>query len=216
MAIYELDHHDIRDISSEVLGWDGRLKVLSADYWLTTTAEERALFGHRYGYYGFPTVELVEHLKELIGDRKAIEIGSGNGVLAEALGIPATDNRSQEKEPWRTAILLAGQPTVPYGDNVEDCHASRAVRQYKPDVVIGCWVTHKWDPARPEAGGFEAGVDEEDILRNCAQYVLIGNERVHKDKKIWPRLHTIDFPTFVYSRAMKPRDFICTWRGLKR
>lgn len=216
MRTFALDPDKIRDIADEVLDEAGRMRVLPAEYWATTTPEERALFGHRNGIYSFPTVELVEHLREFIGARTAIEIGAGHGVLAEALGIPATDNRQQEWEKYRLILAATKQPPVRYGPNVIDCHASRAVRRFKPAVVIGCWVTHKYDPKRHEAGGNEVGIDEEDILRNCAVYVVVGNEAVHAGKKIWTRKHEIVYPPFVYSRATNgTRDFIATWRGLK-
>jgi hypothetical protein len=212
-----LDPTRIRDISPDVLDDAGRLRVLPAAYWADTTADERALFGHRHGIYSFPTVELVEHLRDLIGGRSAIEVGAGHGVLAEALGIPATDNRMQEKDPYRQVYAATGQPPVRYGPNVIDCHASRAVRRYRPQVVIGCWVTHKYDPARHEAGGNEVGVDEPDVLRNCGAYVLVGNEQVHAAKAIWRRPHQIEYPPFVYSRANNgSRDFIAVWPGARR
>lgn len=214
MNTFVLDPTSIRDIAPEVLDDRGCLRVLSAAYWVTTTPDERALFGHRHGLYSFPTVELVEHLRGIIGGRSAIEIGAGHGVLAEALGIPATDNRMQEWPKYRAIYAVTGQPAVPYGPNVVDCHASRAVRRYKPQVVVGCWVTHLYDPARYEAGGNEVGVDEEDILRHCETYVVVGNEKVHAGKKVWNRPHKVEYPPFVYSRAHNgTRDFIATWRG---
>lgn len=214
MATYQLDPSKIRDISPDVLDEHGRLRVLPAAYWATTTPAERLLFGALHGIYSFPTVELVERLQQIINGRSAIEIGAGHGVLAEALGIPATDSREQERPEWRALIALQGQHPVPYGDNVQQMHASRAVRRHKPDVVIGCWVTQKWDPHRPIRESKPDGVDEEDILRNCATYVLVGNEKIHRQKHIWSRPHTIEHPPYVYSRAMNgTRDFIATWQG---
>lgn len=214
MNAFVLDPKSIRDLAPEALGPDGRLRVLPAAFWAATTPAERALFGHRYGLYSFPTTELVEHLRTLIGGRPAIEIGAGHGVLAEALGIPATDSRMQDQPHYRAHYAALGQPTVPYGPNVIDCHASRAVRRYRPAVVVGCWVTHKYDPRRHAAGGNEVGIDEPDILANCALYVVVGNEQVHAGKAIWARRHSITFPDFVYSRAQNgSRDFIATWPG---
>lgn len=209
-----LDPARIRDISGDVLDAQGRLRVLPTAYWAGTTTEERALFGHRHGLYSFPTVELVEYLRTLIGGRTAIEIGAGHGVLAEALGIPATDSRMQEWDKYRALYAAAGQAIVPYGPNIIGCHASRAVRRYKPQVVIGCWVTHLYDRARHAAGGSEVGIDEEDILRNCAAYIVVGNEKVHAGKKIWRHPHRIEYPPFVYSRASNgTREFVATWSG---
>lgn len=212
--MYRLDPSKIRDISPDVLDEHGRLRVLPAAYWAATTPAERLLFGALHGIYSFPTVELVERLQQIINGRSAIEIGAGHGVLAEALSIPATDSREQELPEWRALIALQGQQPVRYGDNVQQMHASRAVRRHKPDVVIGCWVTQKWDPSRPIRESKPDGVDEEDILRNCATYILIGNEKIHRQKHIWSRPHTIEHPPYVYSRAMNgTRDFIATWQG---
>ncbi len=207
-----LDPSRIRDISPLVLDRRGRMRILPAFFWATTTMEERALFGLLNGIYSFPTVELVEYLTEVIAGRSAIEIGAGNGVLAEALGIPATDNRMQEKLPYRLIYQVSGQTPVRYGPNVVDCPADEAVRRYKPDVVLACWVTHRYDPARPAAGGNEIGVDEQDILDHCGTYVVVGNERVHEHKAIWAAPHTITYPPYVYSRASNgSRDFVATW-----
>lgn len=212
MSAYVLDPARTRDIGPEVLDENGRLRILSASYWATTCAEERALLGYRHGLYGLPTVELVEHLKELIGDRTAIEIGAGSGVLAEALGIRATDNRMQEIPKYREALTAAGQPCVRYGPNVIKSDAVRAVQVYKPEVVIGCWITHRYERSRHWAGGNEIGVREEEIIR-LAEYIFIGNERVHRSKKIWDLPHEIEYPSFVFSRSMNgTRDFIATWR----
>lgn len=212
-----VDPEKIRDIAPEVLGEDGRLRILPAAYWATTTVQERALFGQRHGIYSYPTQELVDHLRDIIDGRKAIEIGAGNGVLADALGIPGTDSRQQDKEPYRSMYALGGWATVPYGPNIVEAHASRAVRQYRPDVVIGCWVTRKFDPAQPEAGGNEVGIDELDVFTQCRTYVLVGNEKVHAISRMWTRPHTIEYPPWLYSRASNgSRDFIAVWQRQAR
>ncbi len=214
--MFELRPGLIRDISAEVLGPDGRMQILPAAYWAGTTTAERALFGHTHGIYSLPTVELVDHLRAVIGPHKAIEIGAGNGVLAQALGIVATDSRQQEKEPWRSAILAARQPLVPYGDNVIEMAGNRAVRHYKPDIVLACWVTHKYRPHRHSDGGNQAGVTEEDILTQ-ATYIFVGNEKVHQHKSIWNQPHSIEYPPYVYSRSQSgAREFIATWPGRRR
>ncbi len=216
MDALTLDVNTTRDLRPEVLGEDGRIQILPAAYWETTTREERALFGTRTGIYSFPTVELVARLKEIINGRSAIEIGAGNGVLAEALGIPATDNFQQCMLQYRIIYESSKQAIVPYGPNVHQMHASRAVRHFKPQVVIGCWVTHKWDKNRPELEGNEVGIDEPDILRNCEDYVVVGNEHVHRLKPIWDRKHTIEYPSYVYSRSFNgTREFIATFPGLR-
>lgn len=209
---HELDKAATRDIAPDVLDQDGRIKVLPASYWQTTTRDERALFGHQHAMYSFPTTELVERLTQIIDGRSAIEIGAGNGVLAQALGIPATDSHQQEIPKYRAFYLLSGQPTITYGPNVEQMHASRAVRHYKPKVVIGCWVTHKWEAARSQAQGNEDGVDEADVMAHCDTYVLVGNEHVHRFSRMLERRPAIEYPDWLYSRASNDtRNMIAVW-----
>ncbi len=209
-----LNPSEIRDIAPDVLDKAGRIRVLPAAFWESTTPQERALFGHRHAIYSFPTAELVEHLATLIDGRTAIEIGAGHGVLAQALDIPATDNRMQNKARYRRIYDLTGQPTVEYGRNVIELDAAAAIRRYRPDVVIGCWVTHKYEPHRHFAGGNEIGIDEHDLIAKVQQYVVIGNDQVHGTKPVWELPHTREYLPFVYSRAANgSRDFLAIWRG---
>lgn len=209
-----LDPRSIRDISGLLLDEQGRLKVVPASVLAQTTREERALFGVRHGLYSFPTLELVEHVRTLIGGRKAIEIGAGYGVLAAALGIPATDNRQQEQPDIAAYYAALRQPTVPYGPNVERLDSRQALAKYRPQVVVGCWVTHRYDPRRHEAGGNQDGVVEEEVIDSCEAYVFIGNEKVHAGKSIWSRPHEKMTAPWVYSRAANGSpDFIAVWPG---
>lgn len=203
---------EIRDISPLVLDETGRMRVLPAEFWASTTTQERALFGHLHGIYGFPTTELVEFLRNQIGDRSALEIGAGNGVLAEALGIRATDSFQQIQPKYRPVYEAMGQPIVPYGPNVEMLDAKLAVQRYKPDVVIGSWITHKYDRRRRRAGGNEAGVDEAAVIAKVQTYIHIGNEKVHEGKAIWDQPHRRIRAPFVYSRSCNGSDdFIAIW-----
>lgn len=212
--VFEVSPVMTRDISGEVLDERGLPRVLPASYWATTTPDERAVFGHRYGLYSFPTVELVDYLRDLIGGRPAIEIGAGHGVLATALDIPATDSKQHEMPEYKLMYNRGdgGHPPAPYGPNVIHLDAAAAVYKFRPKVVIACWVSHKFNPRRPRASGNERGVNEGNVIDRCETYVLVGNEAIHRDKPIWERPHTIIYPGFVYSRARNgSRDFIATW-----
>lgn len=201
-----------RDLSPEVLDDAGRLKILPAEYWAGTTINERAVFGVSHGIYCFPTTELVEHLGNTINGRTAIEIGAGCGVLADALGITGTDSYQQLKPKYRKVYEQAKQAIVPYGPNVLRMDAREAISRYHPEVVIGAWVTHKYNPAQHWDGGNEDGVDEMHILRNVKTYVAIGNQKVHRGKAIWSQLHLIMHPPWVYSKAMNGTpDFVARW-----
>lgn len=206
-----LDTAGTRDLRPLVMK-NGRLQVLPSSFWAGTTVEERAILGAREAIYGFPTVELVEYLKTLIGGRSAIEIGAGNGVLAHALGIRATDNRMQTWPKYQLIYGATGQKTIKYGANVQTYDAVQAVLKFKPQVVIGCWVTHKWDDAQQD--GNADGIVEEEILAGCEEYIVIGTDEIHaKIKPIRRFPHTIEYHDFLYSRRQKGRDVIIRWPG---
>jgi len=213
MDWYHLDPVTVRDISGLLLDERQNLRVVPARVLESTTPEERMLFGVRHGLYSFPTEELCAFLQERIRGRRAIEIGAGHGVLAKALSIPATDNRQQEDGAVKAHYAAIGQPTVPYADHVEKLDAASAVGKYRPDVVVACWVTHRFDPQRPHAGGNRSGVDEAAIIASCDEYIFIGNEHVHANKAIWALPHEKLTPPWIYSRAVNgSRDFIAIWR----
>lgn len=212
-----IDPNAVRDLGPLVLDDRGHPRVLPASFYAETTREERALLGLRCGAYGLPTVELVAYLQSIIAGRSALEIGSGNGVLARALDIPATDNRQQDAPDIRKYYEALGQPTIRYGDNVEALDAHAAVARYRPQVVIASWVTHRYDPCRHWAGGNQDGVTEEDIIANCDAYVFIGNESVHRAKSIWAQPHQRWSPPWLYSRAVNgSQDFIAIWERSRK
>lgn len=209
-----LDPSKVRDISPLLLDEQGRLKVVPASVLHDTTVTERAMFGLRHACYVLPTVELVERLKSLIAGRRAIEIGSGNGVLAQALGIVATDNHQQTWPHVKAQYDLMRQPVIQYGAHVQRMSAEEAIREYKPQVVVAAWVTHRYDPARAWAEGNEDGVDERELLKNCEHYLFVGNEQVHKKKAIWDMPHRLEYPPYLFSRAVnQTRDFLAVWEG---
>lgn len=208
-----IDQPPVRGIAPSLLDASGTLCVVPASVLARTTAEERLVFGLRHGLYSFPTEELVAFLKNRIRGRTAIEIGAGHGVLAKALGIPATDNRQQEDPRMQAYYAARGQATVPYGDHVDALDALAAVKRHRPQVVVACWVTHKFDPRRPQAEGSEFGVKEEEVISSCEEYIFVGNEQVHKRKPIWAMPHEKWTPPWVYSRAVNgSADFIASWR----
>lgn len=213
MEAFAIDPTRVRDISSYLLDSHGRLRVTSARTLEATTAQERLLFGVRQGVYSFPTDELCDFLRARIAGKIAIEIGAGHGLLAQALSIPATDNRQQEEAEVQAYYQQIGQPTVRYGENVEKLDAASAVAKYRPNVVIACWVTHQFDPGRARAGGSVSGVDEASLIASCDEYIFIGNEHVHAHKPIWKLPHEKLTPPWIYSRAVNgSRDFIAIWR----
>lgn len=212
MNSFILDPRGARDLSSLLLDAQGNLRPVPAQQLAQTTPAERSIFCVQQGLYGLLTVELLEYLEKAIGGRKAIEIGAGHGRLAHHLGIPATDNRQQERPEIRAIYEALRQPVVRYGDNVEPLDAATAVRKHRPQVVVASWVTHRYAPHRHEAGGNQDGVDEEDVLANCDTYIFIGNEQVHAKKSLWSQPHTKVHAPWLFSRAGNGSpDFIAVW-----
>lgn len=206
----------VRDLSPDLLDPLGMPRVIGAAFFEQTTVQERALFGNRHGVYGFVTYELLEWLQDRINGRKAIEIGSGNGSLAYALDIPATDSKMQDNPIVAKLYENIGAPTVKYGPNVQRLPANDAVVVHKPKVVIAQWVTHLYKQSRHEAGGNMWGVNEERIIKSCEEYIFIGNEQVHAGKSIWNLPHEIIYPDWLYSRAGNgSRNFIACWKNQK-
>jgi hypothetical protein len=211
--------NQVRDIAADVLepGMAGRPQVLPASFWAKTTVTERAVLGARHGIYSFPTEELVAWLRAYLDGRSAIEIGAGHGALAAALGIPATDSCLQADPAVAAYYRTIGQALVQYGPNVEKLDAHAAVAKHRPQVVIACWVTHKYDPARHDAGGNQFGVAEEAIVDDSEEYIFIGNTHVHRGKSVWSRPHERFEPNWLYSRAVNgSRDFIAMFPGGRR
>jgi hypothetical protein len=210
--MFLIDPTTTRDLSPDALDSNGLPRILPAAFWAATTRAERALYCVRNGIYCIPTAELVEHLRAMIGGRKAIEIGSGNGVLAQALGIPATDNRMQEAPFIRALYDASEQAPVRYGLNVERLDAHLAIATHRPDVVIGAWVTHRYDPNDHDAGGNAYGPYGTAIVRSVDEYILIGHTGVHAQNPLWRTPHIVEYPGFLYSRAMSEgRDFIASF-----
>jgi hypothetical protein len=216
MGVTTLDTRGVRDLSPDLLAPDGSLQVMPAAYYRDTTVVERALFCQRHGIYGLLTEELIAWLRERLAGRSAIEIGAGAGHLARALGIRATDSKMQDDPSVSAWYAAHGQPTVQYGPHVERLEAKEAVRKHRPQVVIASWVTHRYRPNRHAAGGNMFGVNEEEIIQRCEEYIFIGNTQVHAGKSIWSRPHDMLHPDWLYSRAHNGTpEFIACWRGGK-
>lgn len=212
MQKFSIDPSQVRDITPLIAGEDARLRVMPASFYQGTTKEERGVAGFHTAAYVLPTTELIDWLTVAIAGRRAIEVGAGNGVLAQALGIPATDNRMQEQPSIKAYYKAVGQKVVSYGNNVEAYPAEEAVKVFQPEVVLAAWVTHKFDESRREAEGNMFGVNEEAIVAGCKTYIFVGNTKVHANKSIWSLPHKRFEPPWLYSRAVNGSpDFIAVW-----
>jgi hypothetical protein len=201
-----------RDPGTEgALDKSGTLLIHPAEWWAQFSQSEIAMFCVRHGIYCVPTTELVDWLRTEL-EAPAIEIGSGNGVLANALGIAATDSMMQLDPVIKAQYYdAAGQPTIQYGPNVKRMAADEAVRFYKPRTALACWVTHKFRPHEEWREGNQYGVKEEAILKR-ARYVFVGNENVHRGKPILELKHRHHHFPWLVSRSMtEAPNFIGIW-----
>jgi len=107
-----------------------------------------------------------------------------------------------------------GQRTIDYPKWIEKLTARAAIEKYKPEVVVGSWVTQLYKGDDPKVGASVLGIDEEAILDAGITYVVIGNQNVHGDKRIMTVPHQeFAFP-FLRSRARYPeQDRIWIWNG---
>jgi hypothetical protein len=191
---------------------EGTLLVKPASFYAQFSTTEVAYFGVKNGLYSIPTTELVAWLKRVVGVRRMLEIGSGNGVLAQALDIPATDNLMQTWPDVMAHYRLLQQATVRYGSWVENLHAHEAVARYEPEVVLACWVTHKYRDDRPELSGNMFGVDEEALLSRCQTYIHVGNGETHAGKPLKNLPHRRYQFDWLVARTTKPAlNEICVW-----
>ena len=137
--------------------------------------EELRLYCHFRGIYAVITSELCDWFLRNVNLRDSIEIGAGNGTLGRDLGIRLTDNYNQTRNDVKSFYIAIGQPVIKYPRDVQKIDAIKAVRKYQPRVVIGSWITRKFNPNEPEKGGNMYGVDEVKLVKNCEVYYHVCN-----------------------------------------
>lgn len=172
--------------------------------------EQLRMFLHKYGLYTMPTTELIEYLAGIIAGKRAIEIGAGMGVIGRALGIPVTDNKMQSWPEVKAYYNLMRQPTIRYPADIIELDAHEAVKRYRPQVVIGSYITHKWRPGM--TSGNQYGVDNLKIARKVEAYYMIGSLTTHMQDPAMKHLDGIERHDFLYTRGGKENSVIFRWK----
>ena len=202
------------DYIDEILLVNGQLQVVSALTLEKINKIHLALWGNKRGIYCFPTVELIEWLKLKIGGRTAIEICSGTGVIGRALVIISTDSYIQTTPDMIAYYRLAGQVPIFPPEDVKKFEANDAVDHYKPQVVLGSYITQKFLPGDEvnKTGSSVYGVDELAMLPKIETYIAVGNTSTHGDKRLLKFPHErYQFP-WIYTRSLKPElNEIVVW-----
>lgn len=201
-GVFVLDRNIDVSYLDALLMKEGHLQVVDDDVYQDIPQEHLALWCHGKGIYGLPTTELLNWLKQHIAKDRTIEIGSGNGALGRALDIPITDSCMMRDPQVAMLYQLQGQPITNYPDDIIEMDAVSAVQHFKPSVVIGYWVTHKYREDEHWRGGNMFGIDEDFILDNVDKYIVIGNSTVHMNKRILDRPHSRISFSWVRSRSM--------------
>lgn len=204
----------VNNLDKLLLTKERRIKLLSIEFYKELDREYLQIWAHKRARYLIPTIELVNWLKEKIGDRKAIEIGSGNSDLSYYLGIQGTDSCiQQDDEDVRAYIALYNQPGTCPREDILKLEALEAIELLKPDVVIGAWITQYGNPLEQGQGRNLYGVKENDLINQC-EYIFLGNKVVHKAKDILSIEHEeYGLETGIYSRAIRPDgDVIWIWK----
>lgn len=204
---------DISYLDSVLFDQNGNLRILFASEYAAIKHDHLRLWCHARGIYGLPTIELLTWLKMFVIPEKTIEIGAGNGAIGRTLGIPITDSCLMRNQKVAAYYEAMGQPITTYPDDIIKLDAVVAVKSFKPDVVIGCWVTHKFKPGERWRGGNKWGIDEEQIINRVKTYIVIGHADIHRDKPIMDSPHkTFAFP-WLWSRGEDHgKDRIFVWQ----
>ncbi len=86
---------------------------------------------NKKGIYCFYTKELISRLSSIIGNKKCIEIGAGDGTLYRFLKQTGSDITASDNFSWTGYI--------DYPESVERLSAKQAIEKHKPEVVICSW-----------------------------------------------------------------------------
>lgn len=194
-----LPSQDTEHLDSILLDESGFCRPLPAAELRRIGRDQFRIWCARNAVYAYPSLELVEWLRELIAGRPAIEVGAGNGHLGRSLGIPMTDSGMQLMPAVADHYRALGQAPTNPPDCVELLGAEEAVAKYRPQVVVASWLTHRWRPGMSE--GNEMGPEEENIVQACEAYVHVGNDGVHRQKPIWALEHRKEYHDWLVSRA---------------
>lgn len=201
MGISFLPKVDVCDLERQFLDDSGNLKIVPSGVYSTVNYDHLRLFCHKYGFYCLPTTELIGWLILNMSIGKTIEIGAGNGAVGRALGIPITDSCAQQNPEVASFYKSLGQPVTHYPRDIIKVDALTAIRSFRPEVVVACWVTHKYNPNEAWREGSKWGIEERLVLKKIKKYILIGHEKIHNNKPIMDLPHETFYYPWLWSRA---------------
>lgn len=108
------------------------------------------------GIYCFYSGELIQRLAELIGPRRCLEVGAGDGCLSRFLAGAGVDITATDDHSW--------EHLIDYPADVERLDAAKALQRHRPEVVICSWP--------PAGNGFERRIFS---TSSVGLYIMIGS-----------------------------------------
>ncbi len=205
----EIESSNVQYLDDILLDKMGLLRVLSAKTLRDIKYPDLQIWANLHGVYVFPTIELIDWLRAKIAGRKAIEIGAGHGAIGRSLDIPRTDSYIQTTPEVKLYYQMIGQKVVEPPPDVLKFEATAAVLNFKPQVVIGGFITQLYQPGdevEPKIGSSVFGVDEQFIYTQVEEYVMIGNLGTHKDKRLLAMPHEKLYYDWIITRSLQTEN----------
>jgi len=209
VSVHVLEVADTTYLDELLIGADGLIRPVPAESLESVPVGHYMQWCVKHGVYQIPTTELILWLNAKIGVKTCIEICAGKSGIGYQLGVKTTDSYMHAIPDIREWYLANGlTPTDPPA-YVEKIDANAAVKKYDPHVVLGCWVTQKWQPSDNEGSTY--GSVEEDWLDAGKTYIHVGSLSVHRSKRILRRAHEVyQFP-WLFSRSGRTSNRIWVW-----
>lgn len=196
----------------------GRMRVLEAGMLRALPHHALQYWASERGRYQFPTLELVQWLRERVAGRPSIEIGAGYGDIGRNVGLTLTDSHFQTSEEMRRLYgVMHTKPITPPSDVMKREGLAAAMR-YRPAVCLACWVTQRYQPGDEETqtGSCVGGVDFEALLPYVGELVFVGNAETHRSMRLRSLPHEeFDFPWIVSRAHDQSLNRIWVWKGGK-
>jgi len=215
MKVSVLPNEDIAYLDEVLL--DGPfVRLLPASELQKLNHTHLRLWAVKNSRYGFPTLELVEWLKEQIQGKFTIELGAGKGDLGRHLDIIQTDSYIQTSPEVKAIYLAMSQPIIEPPESVLGYEAVTAVQGLKPDVAIASWLTQlvTEEECTPDTQGSVYGADEFKIIAGVKKYIHIGNEDSHGQKKALTLPHKeFKFPWLVSRAENQSKNVVYVWEN---
>lgn len=200
---------DVEYLRPMLLDERGLYKAVPYETLADIPTNDLQVFANDHAIYQFVTIELLDWLRTEIDGMKALEICAGNGVIARNLGIVGIDSRIQENRRFQKVLQEK------YGSAADGFALTRppreikryetldAIRVFRPDIVVGAFVTPRGTRANSAAGiqCNHYGPDMLEMFKKIKKYIHIGNKNTHQPNPIYDKPHReYAFPWLV-SRA---------------